>query len=168
MTNSDFDRLEAFAQSSSPPVQTVKRKTVKPLNRGTMYWGAGLVGVAIVYTLIVKLVAGTSFIGDILFLGGMGLLFLGVLFGLSALGAYWYNGRAEGEKRSGPAWVAAIVRDRQFDAAGEGGTDFIFLELLDGRRVRLEPKGANAQAAQTGDIGWALYRGEILVDFAAE
>lgn len=167
MTNSDLDRLEAFARQSSPPARTSRKKSVPAINSGTIYWAAGFVAVAIIYLVVVKLMAGTTFIGDLLFMGGLGVALCALIYCLSALGAYLYRQRQSGGGKKDPAWVAALVRDRQFDASAETAGDFVFLELLDGRRVRLEPKSDAARAVQAGDIGWALYRSETLFDFAA-
>lgn len=168
MTNSDFVRLEAFARRSSPPQRAAKKDKVRPVNRGTVIWAAGFVAVAVLYLVVVKVMAGTTFVGDLLMMGGIGLAACALVYCLSALGAYLYRLRKSGGSKADPAWVAALVRDRQFDASSEGEGDFVFLELLDGRRVRLEPKNEAAKAAKTGDLGWALYRRETLFDFAPE
>ncbi|MAF57528.1 hypothetical protein [Ponticaulis sp.] len=168
MSNSDLDRLEAFARRTSPPKQEKAEVRVPAINQRTLYWAGGFVAVAVLYLIIVKVTAGTTFVGDLLFMGGMGLTACALIYCLSALGAYLYRQHKEGSSKPAGAWVAALVRERQFVAASDEAGDFVFLELVDGRRVRLEPKSEKAKATKAGDIGWAQYRGETLFDFAPE
>ena len=169
MSDVDFERLQAFADQTSPPRrQAVDRKTVPMINNGTIYWGAGLIGLAIVFMIITRFIGGQSFAGDILVLGSMGVMVCGMIFCLSALGAYFLRKHQDKSDKAEPGWVAAMVMDRQFDASIETGGDFVFLELLDGRRVRLKPVGEDAKLAKTGDVGWVRYRKDQLIDFAPE
>lgn len=169
MSDVDFERLQAFADETSPPQRKVTAKnTVPAINNGTIYWGAGLVGAAIVFMIVTRVISGNSFAGDLLILGSMGVMVCGIIFCLSALGAYFLRKHQHGTAKTEPGWVAAQVVDRQFDASIETGGDFVFLELLDGRRVRLQPVSANAKATKAGDIGWVLYKNNQLIEFAPE
>merc|ERR1711916_55107 len=170
MSDVDFERLQAFANNTTPPRrEAAPMKTVPAINNGTLIWGGGLVGFAIIMMLVVMVIGGASFAGDVLMLGTMGVLACGVIFCLSALGAYVLREmQAKKVSTSRTSWVAAQIVDRQFDASIETGGDFVFLELLDGRRVRLLPQSSEAKAAKVGDVGWASYKGDKLLDFAAE
>lgn len=170
MSDVDFERLQAFADGSAPPQRkAAPMKTVPAINRGTLIWGGALIGFAVIMMLVVMVTSGASFAGDVLMLGAIGVLSCGIVFCLSALGAYVLREMQAKKVSAGPGWVAAQIVDRQFDAASSGsGQDLIFLELLDGRRVRLEPQSADAKAARVGDVGWASYKGDKLLDFATE
>lgn len=169
MTTSVPDRLQDFADRSSPPPRPVAaRSRVPNINQRTIYWGAGMVGVAIVLMIIIRIIGGSSFGGDILVLGGVGVLLCGMMFCASALGAWYYNDNKRKQSKSGPNWVPAAVVDRQIDASGPEAVVFVFLELTDGRRIRLQPVSASARAAGVDDIGWAAFRNSQLLDFITE
>ncbi|MAT35713.1 MAG: hypothetical protein CMK06_11355 [Ponticaulis sp.] len=169
MTDANYERLHAFAEDNRPPrSKGIQGKTVPPITQGTIYWGAGLVGIALIFMLVVRLIGGDSFAGDILVLGTIGVLICGIIFCLSALGAYAlrrHQLKKAGTSNSG--WVAALVVDRQYDAS-DAGTDFVFIELIDGRRVRLKPQSERAMDARKGEVGWASYRQDRLMDFVPE
>lgn len=169
MSDVDFERLQAFADQTSPPKKMLeRRKTVPAINNGTIYWGAGLVGAAVIFMIVTRFIGGQSFAGDILVLGSMGVMVCGIIFCLSALGAYFLRQQQEKSVQAQSGWVAAMVMDRQFDASVETGGDFVFLELLDGRRVRLKPASESAKAVKTGDVGWVRYQKDQLLDFVPE
>lgn len=166
MTDTDFDRLQAFMASSTPPARALPKKTVPAINRGTLYWCGGFMAIAVIFLLYFQVIAPETFINDLMGFGGIGLLLCAIVFCLSAGGAYGYRELQARKVQSAPGWTAAVVKDRQFDAAADA--DFVFLELKDGRRVRVIPESEGAKAARPGDVGWASYKGERLVDFVTE
>ena len=169
MSDIDYDKLQSFADGATPPRRESAPKRLLPaINNGTLILGGGLIGLALIFMLVTRIVGGESFAGDILVLGSMGVLACGIVFCLSALGAYLYNQMKTRSATAQPGWVAAIVVDRQFDAASEAGSDFIFMDLVDGRRVRLQPVDGAARGAKAGDVGWISYKGDALLDFVPE
>ena len=166
MTDTDFDRLQAFMASSTPPARALPKKTVPAINRGTLYWCGGFMAIALIFLLYFQVIAPETFINDLMGFGGLGLLFCAIVFCLSAAGAYGYRELQYRKMQSAPGWVGAVVKDRQFDAAE--GADFIFLELKDGRRVRVVAQGEAGRDLRAGDVGWASYKGDRLFDFVTE
>lgn len=168
MSTSVLDRLQDFTDRSDPPRRAAAESRVPEINQRTIYWGAGLVGAAIILMILIRLIGGSSFAGDVLSLGGIGVLFCGFLFCVSALGAWYYNKRKKSQTSTQPAWVAAAIVDRQIDASSDNARIFLFLELMDGRRVRVEPLSEAGRQAVSGTVGWASYRDNKLIDFIAE
>ncbi len=160
-----YEQLVRFTRTHAPPQTATRRSRVRPASRMEMYIAAGMLALPIILIILNGLIAGDSFIGDILNFGLMGVFLVGIVYALSVAGSMILSKRG-----SPPAvkWVAAVVleQDTRFD---EGiPVDYVVLELEDGRRVTLKTDSDTSDRAQMGTIGWANIEKSTLVRFVAE
>ncbi|MFC6198551.1 hypothetical protein [Ponticaulis profundi] len=149
-----YDEITSFSENSTPPkTQTVTSRIKHP---ATFEIGIALaltVG-SLIALLLVKLIGGASFMGDILSFGLIGLFCVGLVYAASVGGAIYLSKRGTVPKLY---WVAVGVLDRETKDDAPVPVDYLYLELADGRRLSVKADPDIADRAAPGKVGWATF-----------
>lgn len=157
------EKIERFAATENPPASPVRPVTIKAAGRNTRIASVALVIAPILLIVLVKMIGGHSFMGDVLTMGLIGFLFIGVIYALSTWTSVYMASRTPGAKDK---WVAVGVLEFQKNYDDGIPVDMIHLELRDGRRVTVKTNPEIAARIQPGLVGWATLKNSELLKFA--
>ena len=104
------EKIERFAATENPPASPVRPVTIKAAGRNTRIASVALVIAPILLIVLVKMIGGHSFMGDVLTMGLIGFLFIGVIYALSTWTSVYMASRTPGAKDK---WIAVGVLECQ-------------------------------------------------------
>lgn len=159
------DRLTKWARLSQPPIRKVRRR-VPGSSIGAIIGGVFTIVFGLFFMDKVDYVTASRkehfpgkwdlvdqiflFVPYVLFLIGLALIIFAVFRALQGL-------------RGGVEPVAAAVLDREVSEHGVT----LSMQMVDGKRLRLEPVTRAARNVYSGELGWAYVSGSLLLDFIA-
>lgn len=162
--NSLFEKIEQFARKTSPPQGESRKSRIRPATQQESITAAGLVGGSLIAILLVKILGGPSFLGDILFFGLFCFFLIALIYAASTLGSVYFANRGI---QTRDKWIAAAILEQETRYDDGIPVDMVTVEFEDGRRTSLDTTPGCAEAAKPGRIGWALVDKKKLLRFAA-